>query len=541
MLRTTWALVTLVCLAIPGTTSSADPAPAGNWKVTFLEQTRQGPEYTTFCIIKLEPKEGKWTASLVAKSQFIPRNAKVEIEGMSVTGDQVQFSLKMLGQTFTFQGKVPAEPGARILGSFAQGSAVAPAYLDATKLETLDPFDVLKDKLNQTTDPELFHSAMVLLSQASTRHVKPEEVRGWVNKVFKAAEAYGPRWQREMALRMADVLLVQEPFTSVALEMARKAERMLDAKDTVTLQVRTLTLLAKALTRAKKDDEAKEVEARIARLNIGVKPEPYAGRKAKSERTVLVELFSGSQCPPCVAADLAFDGLLKTYKPTDVVLVQYHIHVPSVDPLTCPVGEERFAYYEQFFRDELGDDVRGAPVCYVSGKPELGGGSFDQATEKYKAYRTAIDALLEKPSPIKLKATVTRKGNKVNISADVSGVEKPAESVRLRLLLVEEQVNYVGSNNIRVHRHLVRDMPGGTRGVAVKEKTGKLTATVDLGELRNDLNKYLDAVAKEAPFPNKDRPLELKQLRVIAFVQDDKTREVLQAVEVKVPGEGEAE
>ena len=47
---------------------------------------------------------------------------------------------------------------------------------------------------------------------------------------------------------------------------------------------------------------------------IAVKP--FAGRKGKSDRAVLVELFTGAQCPPCVAADMAFDALPQTYKPT---------------------------------------------------------------------------------------------------------------------------------------------------------------------------------------------------------------------------------
>ena len=52
---------------------------------------------------------------------------------------------------------------------------------------------------------------------------------------------------------------------------------------------------------------------------------------------VLVELFTGAECPPCVAADLAFDALGKTYKPTDVVLLEYHLHIPGPDALTNPV------------------------------------------------------------------------------------------------------------------------------------------------------------------------------------------------------------
>ena len=48
------------------------------------------------------------------------------------------------------------------------------------------------------------------------------------------------------------------------------------------------------------------------------------------------------------------------------------------------------------------------------------------------------------------------------------------------------------------------------------------------------MEKYLEDFAKETPFPSKHRPLELKKLLVVAFVQDDATRKVLQATQVEV-------
>jgi hypothetical protein len=50
------------------------------------------------------------------------------------------------------------------------------------------------------------------------------------------------------------------------------------------------------------------------------------------------------------------------------------------------------------------------------------------------------------------------------------------------------------------------------------------------------LTKYLDGFAKtEGPFPRPDRPLAMKNLKLIAFVQNDATREILNAAQVDVP------
>ena len=75
-------------------------------------------------------------------------------------------------------------------------------------------------------------------------------------------------------------------------------------------------------------------------------------------------------------------------------------------------------------------------------------------------------------------------------------------------------------------------MPGGPAGFALKEATSKQTATVDLAELKKQLAGYLEEANKKRPFPSDKRPLDLKNLKLVALVQDDKTGEILQAAEV---------
>src|SRR5207253_3048679 len=246
--------------------------------------------------------------------------------------------------------------------------------------------------------------------------------------------------------------------------------------------------LAAALKKADKADDAKQVQARVDKLEVTAdqdylkkmppfKAEPFAGRKAKSDRVVLVELFTGAQCPPCVAADVAFDGLTKTYKPTDVILLQYHVHVPGPDPLTNPDTTARLDYY--------GDEVEGMPTFLLNGKAgKGGGGSLSDSQDVYQQYRKAIEALLDKPAQAALEVSAVHKGKKIEISAEAANVENPGENVRLRLALIEEHARYVGSNGIRLHHHIVRAMPGGDRGFALKEKTTRHSASMDLGQLR---------------------------------------------------------
>lgn len=521
MKRTPWTL--LAGLLLVTTMASAAEPPPGNWKVTFLDP-REG-KLQTWWIVKLEKADGKWTGSIAATADRLPPTT---LEKLNVTGDKVGFVVNMKGQPPIAIDCTPSSDGKKMFGTLTVGRLFIPVQLEATTGTSLDEFDANKDIVNgPATDLRIFQAGLELLASAGEKKAKPEEVRGWADKVFKAAELYGPRWQREVAQRNAEVLLGQEGMTAIALEHARRAERLLEPTDRAGTQQKVLKLLAQVLKKGGKADEAKEVEARLEKIDITVKPEKFAGRKAESDRAVLVELFTGAECPPCVAADLAFDALTKTYKPAEVVLLQYHVHIPGPDPLTSPGSLARMRYY--------GDDVEGAPTIFFSGRPSAeGGGGIDEGPDKYKQYRGVIDPMLEKPASLKLKASATQKGTKIDITAEASGIEKPSEELRLRLALVEETVNYTGGNGMKVHHHVVRALPGGAEGLALKDKTGKQTASVDLEEVRKELKKYLDDYAKEGAFPNDQRPMDLKNLRVVAFVQNDKTREVLQTVQVEV-------
>jgi thiol-disulfide isomerase/thioredoxin len=511
---------------------------AGNWKLTLYAEGQE----ISFWIIKLESKEGKWSGSMTATDA---RQRGSTLENLQIMGDILRFTVKNPGQELNFEGKMPAAKGDKILGSIAVSKQMTTAWLERTKLRSLDRFEVAKEILeSRPGKPESFEAARDLLNQAQEKKAKPEEVRSWAEKAFKAAGDYGLRWQREIGVRITQTLAHQEPFASIAVEYGRRTERLLDPKDDADTQIRVLEALSLALHKAGKTGETKEIDARLDKLEANAdleyvkrmspfQPDAFKGRKGKSDRVVVVELFTGAQCPPCVAADLAFDGVEKTYKPADVVLLEYHQHIPGPDPLTNPDSEARLRFY--------GEDIEGTPTIFFDGKPKAGGGGpLGAAKDKYLDYRGAIEDQLEKPAKAKLKASATRKGDKIDIQAEVSDLEKPGPKVRLRLALVEEQVRYPGPNQIRLHHRVVRALPGGAEGLALKDKAGKQTASVDLSELRKKLDKYLDDVGKRRPFPDGKRPLDFRNLSVVAFVQDDDSKEILQATQVEIqPGEGE--
>ena len=499
----------------------ADDLPAGTWKFVVPDD---GP--SPLWLIKLENKDKKWLGSVVASAMGLPDAA---IEDVVLDKDLLSLKVKFKsGGVLRFEGRLPRETRdpVRILGSVVLGRrGLRPAHLERTTLTSLEQAEIDKEVLaRQSVGYEVLNASLRLLKNASATKAKIEEVRSWAGKAARAGDAHGPLWHRQVMLAIAEILAEQEGYSSVALQYARQAERMLDDKESAGERRKVLLVLSNTLEKAGKADEAREVRARRDKITF-VTTRKYAGRKASGGQTVLVELFTGAQATPCVATDLALAALEQTYRPSEVVLLQYHLHVSGPDPLSNPDAEARAAFYK----------LDGAPRIFFAGKQgPMGGGDFEVAQPRYDSYVETLNELLEQPARGRIKLTAVQKGPRIDIKADIAGLPEIKGDVRLRLALVEEVVSYSGGNTLTTHHCVVRGFAGGPAGLALKEPSTSKTATIDVDELRKKLNEYLEKFAKDEPFPSKDRPLEMKKLRVVAFVQNDDTKEVYQTAQVPV-------
>lgn len=405
---------------------------------------------------------------------------------------------------------------------------------------------LLKETVEKHADtPHAIDAATQLLRSAARTKATAQDVAGWVKVIDADAAKYGPKFAREQAVLSAEMLNAQKGYETVALAAATRGAEGLTDKAPLAVQARVLTILKKTQTASGKSDEAKATEERLVALEPLLdaeyvktvppfKPEKFAGRKEKgANRVAVMELFTGATCPPCVAADAAFDALEKTYDAKDLILIQYHMHIPGPDPLTNPDTIARWDYY----RAKFPEGIRGVPSSIFNGKPEAGGGGgMANAEPKYVDYRKIIDRFLENSTDLKVTGSAKRAGDKISVSVDLSGVPEPGENLKLRVLLLEEKVKYVGSNGMRFHHRVVRAMPGGAGGTAVTDKAMQKTIDLDVAAVKKDLAAYLEKFAADRPFANPARPLDLAHLSVVAFVQNDATGEILNAAEIPVEG-----
>jgi hypothetical protein len=273
-------------------------------------------------------------------------------------------------------------------------------------------------------------------------------------------------------------------------------------------------------------------EAYLNEVYAGSMPK-WAGKRVEpraqqpDNRVVLCELFTGADCGPCVAADVAFSHLLKTYAPSEVVALEYHEHIPHPDALANSDTEQRF----QFYFPEHG----GTPTFTIAGKPVQAGGLLHQADEVYKMIRGQVALMLLRKTSVRIHLKAEPKEGVVAVTAEAQGSFSATDPVRLRLVLAEEQVALRGSNGIREHEMVVRAMPGGTGGVELKDGKLRYEGKVDLNAIKRQLDDYLRAFEEAQKTTFASKPLDLSHLYLVAFVQNDQTKEVYQAAMIPFP------
>lgn len=526
------AAVAVVLLAGP---VAAQP-PAGRWKLKVPLDNQ-----TPVLLLNLDKgKDGKWVGDFLGS--YPPLDAEPTVSTVSVADGAVRFTLTVPGRTLVdFDGRL-AQDGKTVRGSAAVfGGPPRVAELTASQLKSLsDPFDLAREVVAQTEGgADLFDAGFAVLSRAGAKKLPADEVRAVVDKLARASAAHGPRWERTAALRMATALCDQKEFADLAVAQAKRAERLLPDDTPLATLIDTAESLSFVMAAAGKADEAKRYAASAARLEgkdagesvktaLGFTPELAKPGKG---RVALVELFTAADAPPCAAAELATYAVRQAFAPDDLVVLTYHLHAGSPDPLCNPDAIDRV----QFYADRL-KQPPSVPLLLVNGRagPKVGGPAAS-AKGKFGDLRPALEAAIGNPAPCKLALTLTPGPKGTTAKAVVTDLKEPGEKTTLRFFLAEGRVRYAGDSGVRYHQMVVRAAPGGSKGFPLTKATAEQTVPVDVETVRASLTKYLGDFAKEqGGFPRPERPLALDDLKLVAVVQNDATGEVLAATQVDV-------
>jgi len=247
-------------------------------------------------------------------------------------------------------------------------------------------------------------------------------------------------------------------------------------------------------------------------------PQRFSPAPGWAGKTVLAELFTGSECPPCVAADLGFDGLIEAFEPRYLAVLEYHLPIPGPDPLMNPATRKRQEYY----------GVSSTPTPFFDGERKFpGGGGKDRAEVKFKDYRGEIEARVYDAPQAVLKTAAVRRAGTVTVDCSF---DRAVPGAAYNVALVEKEVRYRGSNGIVFHKMVVRDL------LALDPSGMTARATFDLAASESRAAKHLEDYEKERAFrfAEKKFAIDPARLAVVFFVQDEGTKKVLNAVYAEV-------
>ncbi len=262
--------------------------------------------------------------------------------------------------------------------------------------------------------------------------------------------------------------------------------------------------------------------ARAAKLRaLPFEPGTFTAPAAWKGKTVLAELFTGSECPPCVGADIAFDALIETIPSKYLAVLVYHLPIPGPDPMMNPASAARAGAY----------DVNSTPTVVIDGaNKSLGGGGRGAAEAKFAQYRGAIEPLLSTVPGISLKARASLAGDTVKVAYDFDKALPGAEYI---LVLVQGEQEHKGGNGVAFHKMVVRDL-------VVLDPASSKTAAFDLpaSEMKTDayLTEFERTYTRKPGFKWEVRRnvMPRRGLRVVLFVQEKATGKVLNAVVAEV-------
>lgn len=224
-----------------------------------------------------------------------------------------------------------------------------------------------------------------------------------------------------------------------------------------------------------------------------------------AKRWVLVEEFTNASCGPCASQNPSFKTFLGN-NTDNVIPIVYRTSWPGSDvmySLKSAMYDTRVQYY----------GVNGVPYAMTNGKEHASSNPqsfYPGAPGDAVGMQTEVNKYTGTTSPITITPTFTMDNKTMNISVNVTSTAAiSGKKLRVAVMEAYHYFDKAGSNGEKHFYYLVRDMLPDVNG-----------QTITLAA-----NESKDFTFEAAPHPS----IYSKYLYVVAFVQDDGTKEVLQA------------
>lgn len=261
-------------------------------------------------------------------------------------------------------------------------------------------------------------------------------------------------------------------------------------------------------------DAAFEARREAMQKELPFKVQPFRAGADWKSKAVLVELFTGSECPPCAAADLGVDALLESFEPKTLAVLVYHLPIPRPDPMMNHASQRRAGYYR----------VNSTPTIFFDGAAgPRGGGPRAYGEMLYSAYDEEVRRRVNADPGLKLGLTAVLKGDNVVASYTL---DKIPAGATFHVALVRDEEKYAGGNGILFHHMVVKEF---VTLEAAPRTSGAVTINLTAAEAAAVKHVSDYEQARGFSFREKHTAVGRSGLRVVFFVQDASNR-VLNAV-----------
>jgi thiol-disulfide isomerase/thioredoxin len=244
---------------------------------------------------------------------------------------------------------------------------------------------------------------------------------------------------------------------------------------------------------------------------IKAAPENWKGK------TVLAEVFTGSECPPCVATAVAFDGIKETFAPQYLAILKYHTPIPRYDPMMNHASKKRQDFYQ----------ANANPTVIFDGVRHIGARGPGVVASTYDRIKAEIDPFLEASVDITIKATTSLSGDNVKVECEFS---KVIEGNDYNVVLVQPEVDFIGSNGYPNHKMVVREFqtlnPSDKATVTFNIPESEKLADEHITEWGKTAETARPALMRNTSWPAKQNKIDRSKLKVVVFVQDRETKQV---------------
>jgi len=180
-------------------------------------------------------------------------------------------------------------------------------------------------------------------------------------------------------------------------------------------------------------------------------PQPMAG---STPRTVLIEEFTATWCPPCNTVSPALSRMADEYEETELVMLAWH---PSSSEIGSPVVSTRANYFGWYWLPTAVIDGGSTYTDDTLWRIGAGGGTAGS----YGAYRTMIDAELAKPTNLKIDMWGSIEGGSANALARIEATDPVTQTdLYAHFVLYEDDLystNGEEPGRCPYWRHVVRD------------------------------------------------------------------------------------